>query len=339
MSTEFIMHGDVPKIVVMYEVCLVIITCSSFYAFIQNNWRARLRTKHTWSLFLQINFNVKVKVLTFKDGCLQKSIHWTVVVVSAPQHHGRMGQEPQLPQLQKGQDGRHALPGPEDQGGLPLPLLSPGRLWAPGHHHGRQASTVQTHQVSTSDHMHTLFLTILCFLSTQVKWFWNACLHRFLIYLNMISFSFFLCAACVEHAWPMKRSLDFSSLHFFFCSWKCLACLVVSYLFILFTRNSRSWVRQPDPVCVFREGSKPCLMCNKYSYCNLCVCVNEQTCVYPWLAVNFRCITGPVWGLGIFFSRGVHIWTKLDTNWGSNPEHFNWETNILTNICQFVIVI
>lgn len=51
-----------------------------------------------------------------------------------------MGKGPQLPTLQPGHDGGHAVSGPESESGLPVPLLSSGRLRTSRHHHRRQVS-------------------------------------------------------------------------------------------------------------------------------------------------------------------------------------------------------
>ncbi len=53
-----------------------------------------------------------------------------------------MGKSPQLPTLQPGQDGGHAVSGSESESGLPVPLLSSGRLRTSRHHHRRQVSDV-----------------------------------------------------------------------------------------------------------------------------------------------------------------------------------------------------
>lgn len=53
-----------------------------------------------------------------------------------------MGKVPQLPSLQPGRDGGHSLFGFESKSRLSVPVLSPGRLRAPRHHHRCQVSVI-----------------------------------------------------------------------------------------------------------------------------------------------------------------------------------------------------
>lgn len=58
-----------------------------------------------------------------------------------------MGKSPQLPTIPPGQDGGHSLYGHDTQSGLPVPLLSPRRLWTSCHHHRCQVGDGFSHLI------------------------------------------------------------------------------------------------------------------------------------------------------------------------------------------------
>lgn len=92
--------------------------------------------KHGSYQKLEIDF-VLMRCITFKWTDISSKGHLYDFTL---QDYHWMGKGPQLSALQPGQDGGHTICGSESESGLPVPVLSPGRLWTSRHHHRHQVS-------------------------------------------------------------------------------------------------------------------------------------------------------------------------------------------------------
>lgn len=93
-----------------------------------------------WWCSINNTYNLIKKRIKWTGMSLMNS--WCSLCVVTIQDDHWMGKGPQLSAVQPGQDGGHTIRGSESESGLPVPLLSSGRLRTSRHHHWRQVSAV-----------------------------------------------------------------------------------------------------------------------------------------------------------------------------------------------------